>query len=74
MLSRRCGVAVAASALTLWSGAALAQQDTGPFTSQQAAQGNTEYSAACASCHQENLSGGGETPSLADGNFTQVLG
>jgi alcohol dehydrogenase (cytochrome c) len=74
MLLRTSGIAAVASALTLWSWSAAAQQDVGPFTSQQAAQGHTEYSAACASCHQENLSGGGETPSLAGGNFLKSWG
>jgi alcohol dehydrogenase (cytochrome c) len=74
MLGRRCSVAVAASALALWSGGALGQQDTGPFTAQQAAQGNADYSAACGSCHGENLSGAGEAPSLADGNFIKSWG
>ncbi len=74
MLLRTSAIAVVASALTLWSGSAAAQQDVGPFTSRQAAQGHTEYSAACASCHQENLSGGGETPSLAGANFLKSWG
>ncbi len=66
--------AVVAAALTLCSWTAFAQQDVGPFTSRQAGQGHTEYSAACASCHQENLSGGGETPSLAGANFLKSWG
>jgi alcohol dehydrogenase (cytochrome c) len=53
---------------------ARAQQDTGPFTAAQASQGHAEYSAACASCHHENLSGGGEAPSLAGGNFLKSWG
>ena len=52
----------------------VAQQDTGPFTASQAAQGHADYSAACAACHQENLSGGGEAPSLAGGNFIKSWG
>jgi alcohol dehydrogenase (cytochrome c) len=58
----------------LWSLAAAGQQDTGPFTSAQAAQGHSEYSSACASCHHDNLSGGGEAPSLAGGNFIKSWG
>ncbi len=74
MLFRRSEIAVAVSALALWSWSGSAQQDVGPFTSTQAAQGHAEYSAACASCHQENLSGGGEAPSLADANFLKSWG
>jgi alcohol dehydrogenase (cytochrome c) len=67
-------IALAAGALALWSYGAVAQQDTGPFTAGQAAQGHIDYSAACAACHQENLSGGGEAPSLAGGNFLKSWG
>src|SRR5271154_4876374 len=74
MLFRRSEIAVAGSALALWSCSAAAQQDVGPFTSTQAAHGHAEYSTACASCHQENLSGGGEAPSLADANFLKSWG
>jgi alcohol dehydrogenase (cytochrome c) len=66
--------ALAASALALWTCSAAAQQDTGPFTAGQAAQGHTDYSAACAACHHENLAGGGEAPSLAGGNFLKSWG
>jgi alcohol dehydrogenase (cytochrome c) len=69
MLYRVIGIAIAAIALTL-----SAQQDVGPFTAKQAGQGHTEYSTACASCHQGNLSGGGEAPSLAGGNFLKSWG
>ena len=55
--------ALAVSALALWTSSATAQQDAGPFTAGQAAQGHTDYSTACAACHQENLAGGGEAPS-----------
>ena len=63
-----------ACALAGWSWVAVAQQDTGPFTAAQAAQGHKDYSSACASCHHENLSGGGEAPSLAGGNFLKSWG
>jgi alcohol dehydrogenase (cytochrome c) len=66
--------ALALATLGLWSWVAVAQQDTGPFTAAQAAQGHTDYSANCASCHHENLSGGGEAPSLAGGNFLKSWG
>ncbi len=65
---------LAASALICWCWAAGAQQQTGPFTARQAAQGRAEYAASCASCHQANLSGGGEAPSLAGGNFLNSWG
>src|ERR1700722_3487209 len=68
------GFAWTASAFAFWTCSALAQQDTGPFTQNQASQGHSEYSAACATCHQENLSGGGEAPSLAGGNFLKSWG
>ena len=74
MLFRMSEIAVAVSALALWSWTAAAQQDVGPFTSAQAGQGHAEYASACASCHQENLSGGGEAPSLADANFLKSWG
>ncbi len=65
---------MAATALAFCSWSALAQQDTGPFTAEQAAQGHADYSTACAACHQENLSGGGEAPSVAGGNFVKSWG
>src|SRR5271154_3408928 len=65
-------IALVACALAWWS--CIAQQDTGPFTAGQAAQGHKDYSSACASCHQENLAGGGEAPSLAGGNFLKSWG
>jgi alcohol dehydrogenase (cytochrome c) len=67
-------IALAASAFAWWTCSALAQQDTGPFTAGQAAKGHADYSSACASCHHENLSGGGEAPSLAGGNFIKSWG
>src|ERR1700683_2344140 len=66
------GIAFVACALAWWS--CIAQQDTGPFTAGQASQGHKDYSSACASCHHENLSGGGEAPSLAGGNFLKSWG
>lgn len=66
------GIAFVACALAWWS--CIAQQDTGPFTAGQAAQGRKDYSSACASCHHENLTGGGEAPSLAGGNFLKSWG
>jgi alcohol dehydrogenase (cytochrome c) len=65
-------IALVACALACWS--CIAQQDTGPFTAGQAAQGHKDYSSACASCHHENLTGGGEAPSLAGGNFLKSWG
>jgi alcohol dehydrogenase (cytochrome c) len=66
--------ALAASVFAFWCCSAIAQQDTGPFIQAQASEGHSEYSAACASCHQENLAGGGEAPSLAGGNFLKSWG
>jgi alcohol dehydrogenase (cytochrome c) len=74
MPGRKSGTVLVATALAFCSWSALAQQDTGPFTAGQAAQGHAEYSTACAACHQENLSGGGEAPSLAGGNFVKSWG
>jgi alcohol dehydrogenase (cytochrome c) len=53
---------------------AFAQQAMAPYTSAQAAQGRAAYATNCASCHQANLSGGGEAPSLAAGNFMKSWG
>ena len=66
--------ALAASVFAFWCCSAIGQQDTGPFIQAQASAGHGEYSAACASCHQENLAGGGEAPSLAGGNFLKSWG
>jgi alcohol dehydrogenase (cytochrome c) len=70
----RTRIILAASALTfgtlaLWSTSAPAQQTMAPFTA-----GHADYSANCATCHQENLMGGGEAPSLAAGNFMKSWG
>ena len=61
-------------AVFLNSGWAAAQQTMGPFTAGQAVQGRSDYVANCASCHLPNLSGGGEAPSLAAGNFMKSWG
>jgi alcohol dehydrogenase (cytochrome c) len=53
---------------------AQAQQTMAPYTSAQAGRGRTAYAANCASCHQANLSGGGEVPSLVAGNFMKTWG
>ncbi|MGC2404750.1 MAG: PQQ-binding-like beta-propeller repeat protein, partial [Acidobacteriaceae bacterium] len=71
---RKINRGVVLASAFLWGIVASAQQDTGPFTASQASQGHAEYSAACASCHHENLSGGGEAPSLAGGNFIKAWG
>ncbi|HEX3753447.1 MAG TPA: PQQ-binding-like beta-propeller repeat protein [Rhizomicrobium sp.] len=59
--------------LAFWT-SAQAQQTMGPFTAAQAGQGRGDYAANCAACHQANLSGGGEAPSLAAGNFMKSWG
>ena len=56
------------------NGYAMAQQVMGPYTASQARQGRADYSTNCASCHQNDLSGGGEAPSLAAGNFMKSWG
>ncbi len=56
------------------AGIAFAQQTMAPYTAAQAAQGRADYMANCAGCHQANLSGGGEAPSLAAGNFMKTWG
>ena len=67
--------AVGATALgCIALGGALAQQTMAPFTATQAAQGRSDYIANCAACHQGNLGGGGEAPSLAAGNFMKSWG
>src|SRR5258706_9565089 len=60
--------------IVLGAGLAAAQQTMAPYTAAQATQGRSEYMANCASCHQANLSGGGEAPSLAAGNFMKSWG
>ena len=66
--SMRSSLVALAGVLAL-STSAMAQQAMGPFTAGQAAKGRAEYMTNCASCHLGNLSGGGEAPSLASGNF-----
>jgi alcohol dehydrogenase (cytochrome c) len=56
------------------AGMALAQQTMAPYTAAQATRGRADYAANCASCHQANLSGGGEVPSLVAGNFMKTWG
>jgi alcohol dehydrogenase (cytochrome c) len=56
------------------AGGVFAQQAMGPFTATQAQKGRADYMANCASCHLGNLSGGGEAPSLAAGNFMKTWG
>jgi alcohol dehydrogenase (cytochrome c) len=67
-------LSLSVAAIALGGGPALAQQTMAPYTAAQAGQGRSEYMANCASCHQANLSGGGEAPSLAAGNFMKSWG
>ena len=60
-------LSLSVAAIALGGGPALAQQTMAPYTAAQAGQRRSEYMANCASCHQANLSGGGEAPSLAAG-------
>jgi alcohol dehydrogenase (cytochrome c) len=62
------------AAALLGAGLALAQQTMAPYTSAQAAQGRADYTTHCASCHQANLSGGAQVPSIAAGNFMASWG
>ena len=71
---RRILLSSAIMGAMLGGGFALAQQTMAPYTSDQAGQGRVDYTANCASCHQANLSGGGEAPSLAAGNFMKSWG
>ena len=41
----------------------------GVYTEAQAARGETVYKSSCASCHQADLSGDGQTPALAGKDF-----
>jgi mono/diheme cytochrome c family protein len=41
----------------------------GVYTAAQAARGETIYKDSCASCHGDDLSGGGQTPALAGKEF-----
>lgn len=65
---------ISSSVLAMMLGGAAAQQAMAPYTSTQAGQGRADYMAQCASCHQANLTGGGEAPSLAAGNFMKSWG
>ena len=71
---RRVLLVSSAMAVLLASGFAMAQQTMAPYTADQVTQGRADYAANCASCHQANLSGGGEAPSLAAGNFMKSWG
>ncbi len=71
---RRLLLLSSAMAVLLGAGFAMAQQTMAPYTPEQVTQGRADYAAHCASCHQANLSGGGEAPSLAAGNFMKSWG
>jgi cytochrome c553 len=42
----------------------------GVYSKDQAARGQTKYQTACSNCHQADLSGSDQAPSLAGGDFT----
>jgi len=65
---------LATSIFTVLAGLAWAQQTVGPFTATQAAQGRDDYMEHCAGCHQPDLAGGGQAPSLSAGNFLNIWG
>ena len=73
-MSRRILLSSSLFAVFLGGGLAMAQQTMGPFTADQAQRGRADYAANCASCHLGNLTGGGEAPSLAAGNFMKSWG
>src|SRR5471030_3395558 len=73
-MSRRILLSSSLFAVLLGGGLAVAQQTMGPFTAEQAQRGRADYATNCASCHLGNLSGGGEAPSLAAGNFMKSWG
>jgi len=62
-------------AIAIVVGCGLAAQDTtssvwdGVFTQAQADRGHTAYTASCAPCHGQDLSGGEIAPPLAGGDF-----
>ena len=59
---------LALARLALWA-ARWRSRPWRPSPLRRPAQGRADYTANCAACHQANLSGGGEAPSLAAGNF-----
>jgi alcohol dehydrogenase (cytochrome c) len=71
---RRMLLVSSAITVLLGAGFAMAQQTMAPYTADQVTQGRADYAANCASCHQANLSGGGEAPSLSAGNFMKSWG
>src|SRR5471032_2715704 len=73
-MSRRILLSSSLFAVLLGGGLAVAQQTMGPFTAEQAQRGRADYATNCAACHLDNLSGGGEAPSLAAGNFMRSWG
>jgi alcohol dehydrogenase (cytochrome c) len=73
-VSKRILLGSLVTSLVLGSGLVEAQQTMAPFTGAQATQGRADYMTNCASCHQANLSGGGQAPSLAAGNFMKSWG
>ncbi len=73
-MSKNAKPLAAALMLSVVAVPALAQLSAGPFTQAQVQAGRADYVANCAACHQDNLSGGGEAPSLAGGNFLRSWG
>ena len=54
------GVVQTASTRTAWDGV---------YNKDQAARGQAKYAQACSNCHQSDLSGSDQAPSLAGGDF-----
>jgi mono/diheme cytochrome c family protein len=61
-------IVAAAGALLLLGAQAKTTQD-GVYTDAQVKRGEATYGKACASCHQTNLEGDGQAPSLAGKDF-----
>jgi len=59
-ITANAGAAQAAKAATVWDGV---------FSKDQAARGQAKYTQVCSNCHQGDLTGSDQAPSLAGGDF-----
>lgn len=66
MLKAIIGLAALAG---LVQGAASLKLSDGVYTRDQATRGQTKYTEACGRCHQSDLAGADQAPSLAGGDF-----
>jgi cytochrome c len=75
MTLRRYLIVAAAGVIGVWGwgvlsvNSAFSADATGVYSAEQAARGNTLYSARCASCHGDRLEGGDVAPPLAGAGF-----